>query len=230
MKFDIITIFPNTLEAIFSESILKRAQEKNIIEINVHDLRTWTNDKRKTVDDLPFGGGPGMVMQIEPIYKALKAIGAYPKTDAKTKLILTSAGGEVWNQRSAKNFAQEFERIVIICGHYEGIDQRVTDFLADTEISIGQYVLTGGELPAAIIVDSISRLIPDVLGNAESLLEESHNALSEGNSEPSKEYPQYTRPAEFVTTEGETWKVPEVLLSGNHAEIAKWRIQSAKKL
>ncbi len=217
MRFDIITIFPNTLDAIFSESILAKAQENKLIDIYVHDLREWTDSKWKKVDDRPFGGGPGMVMLIEPIYKALKELGVYPNRDEKTKVILTSAGGELWKQETAESFASELERIVIIAGHYEGVDFRVTEHLIDQEISIGEYVLTGGELPAAILVDSISRLIPEVLGNPESLIIESHS------SEISQEYPQYTRPSEFETEDGETWKVPDVLISGNHKQIAEWR-------
>ncbi len=240
MQFDIITLFPKQMEAIVNESILKRGQEAGKIQITIHDLRQWTSDERKTVDDRPFGGGPGMLMMVEPIYKALKALNVYPTRPETTKVFLTSAGGETWNQATAQSYSEQLKRIVLICGHYEGVDQRVIDHLVDGEISIGNYVLTGGELAAGVIVDSISRLVPGVIGNENSLKEESHsswraeeleskNGESSGTSSPalplsrSKEYPQYTRPASFVTEEGEEWKAPDVLLSGNHAEIEKWK-------
>lgn len=234
MQFDIITLFPKQMEAIFNESILKRGQQSGKIQINIHDLRKWTADERKTVDDRPFGGGPGMLMMVEPIYKALKELGVHTrytnKADfieqpiSKTKVILTSARGETWNQNTAKKYSGEIERLVIICGHYEGVDHRVVEHLVDAEVSIGNYVLTGGELPAGVIVDSIARLVPGVLGNEESLKEESHSFLEDN----SKEYPQYTRPATFVTEEGDEWTVPDVLLSGNHAEIKKWQQQATQ--
>lgn len=224
MVFDIITLFPAQMEAIFNESILKRGQQSGKIQINVHDLRKWTRDERKTVDDRPFGGGPGMLMMVEPIYNALKELGAYPRrselvseSNPKTKVVLTSAGGQTWNQQTAQEYSQQIERLIIICGHYEGIDHRVAEHLIDAEISIGNYVLTGGELPAGIIVDSIARLISGVVGNEDSIVEESHT------DRDGKEYPQYTRPATFVTEEGEEWKTPDVLLSGNHGEIKKWK-------
>jgi tRNA (guanine37-N1)-methyltransferase len=248
MKFDIITLFPEQMNAIVNESILKRAQAAGKIEIAIHDLRKWTTDERKTVDDRPFGGGPGMLMMVEPIYKALKELGVYPRqsnhsgttvAQRGTIVVLTSAGGETWTQGLAQEYSEKIDRLVIICGHYEGVDQRVVEHLVDAEISIGNYVLTGGELPAGIIVDSIARLVPGVLGNAESLKEESHSSLRESELKSSKsnqlehsstrqlanykEYPQYTRPATFTTDEGEEWKAPDVLLSGNHAEIEKWK-------
>lgn len=217
MQFDVITLFPQQLEAVFNESILKRAQAAGKVTINIHDLRKWTKDERKTVDDRPFGGGPGMLMMVEPIYLALKELGVYPTRPDNTKVILTSAGGETWSQNLAQKYSSEIERLVIICGHYEGVDHRVAEHLIDAEISIGNYVLTGGELPAAVILDSIIRLIPGVVGNENSIVEESHT------DREGKEYPQYTRPATFITEEGEEWKTPDVLLSGNHREIQKWR-------
>ncbi len=224
MIFDILTIFPHSLQVIFSESILGKAQERSEIQINVHDLRKWTFDKRNTVDDKPYGGGPGMLMMVEPIYKCLKEISAYPKDGtSKTKIILTAAGGETWSQTKAQTYAENLDRLVIICGHYEGVDYRVAENLVDEEVSIGNYVLTGGELPAAIITDSIARLLPGVIGNPESLTEESHS-LENATSE----YPQYTRPAEFTTEEGETWGVPPTLLSGNHQKIKEWREQMSQ--
>ena len=156
-------------------------------------------------------------MLVEPIYKALKELGVYPTRPKSTRVILTSAGGKTWNQPTAQEFSQTYERVVIICGHYEGIDHRVVEHLVDDEISIGNYVLTGGELAAGVIVDSISRLLPGVVGNEASIVEESHT------DREGKEYPQYTRPATFTTDEGEEWKVPDILLSGNHAEIKKWQ-------
>lgn len=224
MQFDIITIFPKTLEAIFSESILAKAQDKGLIQVKIHDLRRWTTDERKTIDDKPFGGGPGMLMMVEPIYKALKELGAYPHS-ASTKVILTSAAGNTWNQQMAQEYSQTLDRVVLIAGHYEGVDHRVSEHLVDAEISIGNYVLTGGELPAAIITDSIARLLPGVLGNQDSLREESHSMPSDNtdNRMRNTEYYQYTRPATFTTDEGEAWSVPDVLLSGNHQQIKQWR-------
>lgn len=221
IQFDIITIFPNTLQAIFSESIVKRGIDKKLISVNIVDLRKYTNDARKSVDDKPFGGGPGMLMLVEPIYKALKDLSVYPNRPSDTKVLLTAAGGQSWNQKLATQYASEVKRVVIICGHYEGVDHRVSEHLIDAEISVGNYVLTGGELPAGIIVDSISRLVPGVVGNPDSLTEESHNDIE-------TEYPQYTRPAEFVTEEGENWKAPDILLSGHHAEIKKWQKAQSK--
>lgn len=221
MQFDIISIFPSFFESIFKESILKRAQAAGHVSVYVHDLRQWTEDKHHSVDDRPFGGGAGMLMQLEPIYRALKALDVYPTRPEGTEVWLTSAAGEIWNQSLAQA-AKPLKRIVIICGHYEGIDHRVAEHLIDREISIGEFVLTGGELPAAVIVDSITRLIPGVLGNPDSLAEESHN-------DDALEYPQYTRPAEFITEEGDSWKAPEVLLTGNHAAIKKWQQQNTRK-
>lgn len=219
MKFDIITLFPEAFN--FTYSIIGRAIESNLVEINIHNLRNYGLGPRQTVDDRPFGGGAGMVMMFEPIYRLLKDLKVYPNRDKSTKVILTSAKGELWNQPKAKRFSEEINRIIIICGHYEGVDNRVAEELVDEEISIGNYVLSGGELAASIMIDSVSRLVPGVLGNPESLEEESHNEVE------NLEYPQYTRPAEFQTEEGKQLKVPDILLSGNHAEIAKWRKSSA---
>lgn len=224
MVFDILTTFP-TAFSYLNESILKRAQEKMVITMNIHNLRDWAEDKHKTTDDRPFGGNPGMLMKIDPIYKALKSIGVYPNKEQKTKIILTSAKGKMWSQNTAQAYAQTLERIVIICGHYEGVDHRVEEFLVDEEISIGNYVLSGGELPAMTIVDSVSRLLSGVLGNENSLSEESVS-----NESRFLEYPQYTRPAIFTTDEGEKWGVPEVLLSGNHKEIEGWKAANAGML
>jgi len=221
LKFDILTTFPESFSAI-EQSIVKRAVDKQIVEVNIHNLRDFTNDKHKTTDDSPFSGGAGMLMKIEPIYKALKHLGVYPVRDSKTKVILTSAKGDVWNQTKAKSFSQQLERVVIICGHYEGVDHRVVEQLIDEEVSIGGYVLSGGEIPAMVIVDSITRLIDGALGNSDSLQDESHNEGMNG------EYPQYTRPAIFKTDEGEEWGVPEILLSGDHKKIEEWKKENSK--
>jgi tRNA (guanine37-N1)-methyltransferase len=226
VQFDIITIFPKLIEAECSESIIAKAIEKGLISVNIHDLRQWTADKRHTVDDRIFGGGPGMLLQLEPIYRALKAIGVYPTRPDTTKVLLTSAKGVNWSQNLAQTYADTVNHVVIICGRYEGVDHRVVEHLIDGEVSIGNYVLTGGELAANVILDSTARLLPGVLGNTESLIDESHS----GQNTEIGEYPQYSRPAEFATEEGPTWNVPEVLLSGNHQQIADWRKHQRKQL
>lgn len=221
MKFHIISIFPKILNSYFSESIIKRAQEKKIIKIKNYDLRQWTKDKHRTIDDTPYGGGAGMLMKIEPLYLALKQIKKTIKHNNKKKIILLSAAGKTWNQKLAKKFSK-LDDIVFICGRYEGVDARIKHFI-DEEISIGNYVLTGGELATAVIVDSVTRLLPGVLGNQESLTEESHEEDSV------TEYPQYTRPAIFEV-ENKKYKVPKILQSGNHAQIKAWRNSKKKKI
>ena len=218
MNFHIITIFPEILNSYFNESILKRAREKDLIKIKIHNLRDWTNDKHKTVDDTPYGGGAGMVMKIEPLAKSIKFIKSKVKSK-NTKIILLSAKGKKWNQQLAKKYSK-LDNIIFVCGRYEGVDERIKKFI-DEEISIGDYVLTGGELGAAVMIDSISRLLPGVLGNENSPEDESH-------SEPGiLEYPQYTKPAVFEI-DGKKMRVPIVLLSGNHKEIEKWRKEKKK--
>jgi tRNA (guanine37-N1)-methyltransferase len=216
MRIDILTIFPKMFEPVLNESIIKRGQKKGKLKIVVHDLRDYTEDKHRKVDDRPFGGGPGMVMQIEPIFNAIKHIKSeIPSSLAgnkgqKLKVILLSPQGKIFNQSLAKRFSRN-KHIILICGHYEGVDERVKKYLVDEEISIGDYILTGGELPAMIIVDAIVRLIPGVLGRKESLQQESfHDNLLE--------YPQYTRPADF-----KGMKVPQILLSGDHNKINEYR-------
>lgn len=205
-KFDIITIFPEMFSAYLGESILKRAIQKGLLDVKFFNLRDFTSDKHRTVDDYPYGGGSGMIMKIEPIYDALNSI----KADGYDRLtILMSPQGKPYTQRMAESLAQDSRRIVFICGRYEGIDERVRQALVDEEISIGDYVLTGGELAALVIIDSIARLIPGVLGDEDSAREESF-------SWGLLDYPHYTRPPEFMGL-----KVPDVLLSGNHKEI--WR-------
>jgi len=218
MKFDIITIFPDIFTSYFNESILKRAQEKGIIKIKVHNLRDYTTDKHKTVDDTPYGGGAGMVLKVEPIYKCVNAI---KKQETKTKkqtsrTILFSAKGKKYTQKDAKRLSK-YDQLIFICGRYEGVDERVAKHIADEEISIGDFVLTGGEIPAIIVIDSITRLLPNVLGNDQSALYESHSEIGY------LEHAQYTKPEKF-----EGWKVPKILLSGNHGEIENWRKKNSK--
>lgn len=214
IRFDIITLFPEVYSYI-NFGIIKRASEKNLIDIKIHNLRKYGIGKRKKVDDKPFGGGPGMLLMIEPIYKCLKDIKAYPKTDNFTRIILTSPSGKILNQKKAKNLSK-MNRVVIISGRYEGIDARVSKYFCDEELSVGKYVLSGGELPSMIILDSVSRMVPGVLGNYESLIEESFSSFN-------VEYPQYTRPAKFKTEEGDILSVPDILLSGNHKKIKNWK-------
>ncbi len=216
MKFHLITIFPQIFDSYLNESILKRAAQKKIVKYKVHNLRDYTNDKHKTVDDAPYGGGAGMLMKIEPLYKALNAIkklSGKNKTK-KRKILLMSAAGKTWNQALAKKYSK-LEELVIICGRYEGVDARIKHFI-DEEVSVGDYVLTGGELPALTIIDSITRLIPGVLGNKESIIEESHS------EEGITEYPQYTRP-EIFKTGNKKYPIPKILLSGDHKKIKQWR-------
>ena len=217
MNFHIITIFPEIFNSYFNESIIKRAQEKKIIKINTYNLRDWTTDKHKTVDDTPYGGGAGMIFKIEPLYHAIKDILLKIKDDRKNiKIILLSAKGKIWNQQKALKYSKKNKNIIFICGRYEGVDERILNFI-DEEISIGKYILTGGEIPAMILVDSISRLLPKVLGNKNSIISESY-------SKPNiKEYPQYTKPSVFIDDNKKEYFVPKMLLSGNHKEIEKWR-------
>ncbi len=218
MTFHIITIFPNIFDSYFNESILKRAQKEKLITINTYDLRNWTEDKHKTVDDTPYGGGAGMLMKIEPLYKAIRDV--KQKCTGNTKVVLMSAKGKTWNQQQAKDFSK-IDNLIIICGRYEGVDDRINHFI-DEEISIGDYVLTGGEIGALVLTDSIARLLPGVLGNDDSSVSESHSTPRV------LEYPQYTKPSIFKA-EGKEYSVPDVLLSGNHAEIEKWREKMSKK-
>jgi tRNA (guanine37-N1)-methyltransferase len=222
--FHIITIFPKIFDSYFSESIVKRAQNKKMIDIKIHNLRDFTTDKHKTVDDTPYGGGAGMVLKIEPIYDCLLFLSSklkaqnskVRKDNLRSRVILFSAKGKRYTQADAKRLAK-YDNIVMICGRYEGVDERVAKYLADEEISIGDYVLTGGELPAMIVADSITRLIPGVLGNAESTKDESFTKKNY------LEYPQFTKPAEY-----KKMKVPEVLLGGNHKKIEEWRKKKSK--
>jgi len=220
MKFDIITIFPEIFDSYFNESIIKRAQKKKLVNIKIHNLRDYTDDKHKSVDDKPYGGGPGMVMKVEPIFKAvnkLSRVAGSRFAGKKTKVILFSPKGKKFDQKMAKRFSK-LDRLIMICGRYEGVDERVAKYIADEEISVGDYVLTGGEIPAMIIVDAITRLIPGVIA-LESLKEESFTEKSKFQISNAKyEYPQYTRPEKF-----QKWRVPKILLSGNHKKIEEWR-------
>jgi len=221
MKFQAISIYPNMFNSYLSEGILKRALDNRIIHFTARDLRDWSTDRYKSVDDTPYGGGAGMLMKIELLHAALEEVKAKYKTEpAKRKIILLSASGKTWNQQMAKDYSK-LEEVIFVCGRFEGVDARISHFI-DEEVSIGDYVLTGGELPALIIMDSITRLLPEALGNNESSLDESHS------EEGVLEYPQYTKPAVFEV-EGQKYQVPEVLTNGNHAEIAKWRKANQKK-
>jgi tRNA (guanine37-N1)-methyltransferase len=206
---DIVSIFPGMFEGVFNESMIKRARDKGLLQINTHDLRDYSDDKHRKVDDYPFGGGPGMVMKPEPFFKAVKTIRG--KSSKKSKTILMSPQGTLFNHEKAQELSKE-EHLIILCSHYEGVDERVRLYLAEEEISIGNYILTGGEIPAMVIVDALVRFIPGVLSDA-SLEEETFVAGL-------LEYPQYTRPREY-----EGMSVPEVLLSGNHELIRQWRAQ-----
>ncbi|MGH8100857.1 MAG: tRNA (guanosine(37)-N1)-methyltransferase TrmD [Chthoniobacterales bacterium] len=241
MKIDILTLFPEICRAPLGESMMKRAQEKEVVELRIHNLRDWTTDKHHIVDDAPFGGGQGMVMKPEPIFAAveelkkktpnpsslgmgsavasaqLRTSNAESKIEnRKSKIVLMSPAGRRFDQEMARELSSE-RHLIVICGHYEGVDHRVIEHLVDIEISIGDYVLTNGAIAAVVFVDALVRLLPGALGHEDSAVDDSFNTeLLEG--------PQYTRPAEF-----RSWKVPEILLSGNHAEIAKWRKEQARK-
>lgn len=204
-----------------SEGILKRALDNRIIHFTARDLRDWSTDRYKSVDDTPYGGGAGMLMKIEILHSALEEVKTKYNTEpSKRKIVLLSASGKTWNQQLAKEYSK-LDEVIFVCGRFEGVDARISHFI-DEEVSIGDYVLTGGELPALIIMDSITRLLPEALGNNESSLDESHS------EEGVLEYPQYTKPAIFEV-DGQKYQVPEVLTNGNHAEIAKWRKANQKK-
>ncbi|HEY4507260.1 MAG TPA: tRNA (guanosine(37)-N1)-methyltransferase TrmD [Candidatus Paceibacterota bacterium] len=221
MLFDIITIFPKLFDGFLSESLISRAQTKKILKIGVHNLRKWTTDKHKTVDGKPFGGGVGMVMKVEPIYKAVKNL----KPNKKTRVILFSPRGKKLTQADAKRLIK-YNQLILICGRYEGVDERVADHIADEIISIGDYILNGGEVAAMALIEVTSRMIPGFIAKQESANKFDHA--------------QYTRPEEFFIKEGiifgektknkkQIWKVPKVLLSGNHKKIEEWRKKHAKK-
>ena len=216
MKIDILTLFPEMFKGPFDASIIKRAESRDVIKIEVHDLRKWGESERRNVDDRPFGGGPGMLLRVDIIDKALKSLITNHKSPS-TQVILLDATGERYTQTKAQELSK-LDHIILIAGHYEGVDHRVHEHLVDEVISIGDYVLTGGEIPTMVLTDSIVRLIPDVI-KPESLTEESFSLITNHESPiTNTEYPQYTRPEVY-----KGWKVPKVLLSGNHKEIEKWR-------
>lgn len=209
MKIDVLTLFPGMFTGPLDESIVRRARDAGKLDLTIHDLRDYTHDRHRTVDDKPFGGGPGMLMKPEPVFEAVEAL-----KGPKSRVILMTPGGRQLNQSVVQELA-DLEHVVIVCGSYEGFDERIREHLADDEISIGDFVLTNGALPAMVVVDAVSRLLPGVLGDEQSAADESfsHGLL---------EYPHYTRPADF-----RGWQVPDVLLSGHHAEIEKWRREQA---
>ena len=242
MRFDLITIFPEFFAGPLEHGIVRRAREAGIIEVNVQDLREFTKDRHRTVDDRPFGGGEGMVLKPEPLFEATESLlghsvgdaAAKSSLDAKTAIVLLSAAGKRFTQETARRYAR-LDRILFLCGRYEGVDERVAEHLATEEISIGDFVLSGVELPAALVLDAVTRQLPGALGNEASSQNESfslleraeksqtgalHKALSHGRTV--LDFPHYTRPADY-----RGWKVPEVLIGGNHAEVAKWRQRMA---
>lgn len=212
MRFDLLTIFPEFFTGPFDFGIIRRAKQQGQIEINIHDLRSFTTDKHHVVDDRPFGGDDGMVLKPEPLFRAVEQL---RNPQEKTSVVLLTPQGRVFRQAEAQRLAHDFTQLIMICGRYEGVDERVVQHLVTDEISIGDYVLTGGEIPAMVVVDAITRLLPDVLGSETSAV---HDSFSDGLLD----FPQYTRPASFNGLD-----VPEVLLSGHHAKIAKWRRREA---
>lgn len=261
MRFDLVTIFPEFFAGPLDHGILRRARETGLVEVNVQDLRVFTKDRHRTVDDRPFGGGEGMVLKPEPLFEAVESLLGYsvgdaaqqPVRDARTALVLMSAAGRLFDQETARHYAK-LDRLVLICGRYEGVDERVAEHLASEEVSIGDFVLSGGELPAMLILDAVTRLLPGALGNEASSQNESFSAIAASQQDPVivgarhielraadatktpvdascdslpashvlLDFPHYTRPAEY-----RGWKVPEVLVGGNHAEVAKWRRAAA---
>jgi tRNA (guanine37-N1)-methyltransferase len=217
MRIDIFTLFPQMFQSVLSAGLFKRATDQNLVRINTHNIRDYTHDRHHTVDDYPYGGGAGMVLKPEPIFEAVETIKSDIRQNEgvdKIPVILLTPQGRLFSQAIAQELAQQ-SHLILICGHYEGVDERVAGYLATDQISIGDYVLSGGELAAMIVAEAVTRLVPGVLGSAESTIDDSH-------STGLLEYPQYTRPDIF-----RGWAVPEVLLSGNHAQIAKWRREQA---
>lgn len=217
MRFDVLTLFPDLVSGILSESIIGRAQKAGYLSVHAHNIRDWSEDKNRRVDDTPYGGGMGMLMAAPPVYNCYDAVRSMAP-EMKSRVIYMSPKGKVLTQKRAIELKENYDRLIILCGHYEGIDQRVLDEIVDEEISIGDYVLTGGELPACILIDCVSRLIDGVLASPECYENES---IASGLLE----YPQYTRPYEFHGV-----KVPDILLSGHHAKIAEWRASESLRL
>ena len=217
MRFHLLTIFPDMFDSYLGESLFKRAQKEKIVSVRIHDLRAFTNDKHKKVDDRPFGGGPGMVLKVQPVYDAVRkvlgaTVGGVKKSAKKSRVILFSTRGKKLDAKTAKRLSK-YDDIVLICGRYEGVDERVAEHVADEEISIGDYVLSGGELPALVLMEAVSRQIPGFLGKEESL------------EEVNGSFKTYTRPESFAPSKGKKWGVPKVLLSGDHKKIGEWRRQ-----
>jgi tRNA (guanine37-N1)-methyltransferase len=210
MRFDVLTLFPDMFPGYMSQSLLNKAIDKGLVSVNIHDIRDWSTDKHQKIDDRPYGGGPGMILMVEPVVNCVRAVQA--EAEPAGKLIMLTPQGRTLDQQLVEQLAVE-PRIVLLCGRYEGFDQRVTDILSPTQISIGDYILNGGEVAAMVMIDTLVRMVPGVLGDEQSSWDDS---FSRGNR--MLEYPQYTRPREF-----EGWDVPEVLLSGNHQEIERWR-------
>jgi tRNA (guanine37-N1)-methyltransferase len=242
MQFDLITIFPEFFTGPLDYGIVRRAREARLADVRVHDLRSFTHDRHRTVDDRPFGGGEGMVLKPEPLFEAVESLldgeihnGETGKNAGGTAIVLLSASGKLFRQETARQFAA-LDRIVLLCGRYEGVDERVAEHLATDELSIGDFVLSGGELAAALVLDAVTRLIPGALGNEDSSVNESFSAVEAIPSEPPPfasdqppvtghlllDFPHYTRPAEF-----RGWPVPEILLGGNHEQIRRWRLEQA---
>lgn len=232
MRFDILTIFPEIFDSYFNTSILKKAQKKRLIKIYIHNLRKWAIDRHQTTDDSPYGGGMGMIFKVEPIFKAVKDL--KKKKIKKCRIVLFSAKGTKLTQKKVKQLSK-YHQLILICPRYEGVDERVAKYIADEEISIGEYILTGGELPAMVLVDAVSRFVSGVI-KKESLLEESFTLNSKfqiPNSESLGEYPQYTRPKIFYPNNKKgkiAWQVPDILLSGNHKKIKEWRRKHLKNI
>jgi tRNA (guanine37-N1)-methyltransferase len=240
MRFDLVTIFPEFFAGPLQHGIVRRAQETGLISVNVEDLREFTKDRHRTVDDRPFGGGEGMVLKPEPLFQAVESLlgrsvgdagssgGASGAADPGTAIVLMSAAGKLFRQETARRYAK-LSRVIFICGRYEGVDERVAEHLATEEVSVGDFVLSGGELPAVMILDAVTRLLPGALGNEDSAVNESFSEMTVAVAGAAADgvralldFPHYTRPAEF-----RGWSVPEVLIGGNHAEVAKWRRAAA---
>jgi len=225
IRFEIITIFPEIFDSYFQESIIQRALKKGLIKVKIHNLRKWATDRHKTVDDKPYGGGIGMVMKLEPIYKAVQEIKQKTK-NKKQRTVLFTPRGKKFNQKLGYQFSK-LDNLILICGRYEGIDERVAKYITDEEISIGDYVLMGGELPAMVLIETIARLIPGVLGKPQ-LLKERIPVLPGRAGRGFIEYAQYTRPEVFKPKKGIGWRVPKVLLSGDHKKILDWKKNHSK--
>lgn len=223
IQFDVLTIFPDLFKPFAKESLLFKASQKKLLKIQAHDLRNYTKDRHHSVDDKPFGGGLGMVAKVEPILRAVSTLAKIKITNKKAKIILFSPRGKKFTQAMAYEFSK-LDQLIMICGRYEGVDERVAKYIADEEISMGDYVLMGGEVPAMAVIEAVSRLIPGVVGKPQFLKER----LGKGRKRGFLEYPQYTRPEVFTPRKGTKWKVPKALMSGNHKDIEEWRAKHGR--